>query len=580
MRQDWISLSGMRSLFMSAALLAGSPGLLVSAPAHADGPVTVLYHEPLVLNHSDAVQPKTGVSALQSLPRSTDNNLTFDAFGRRFELELNENIRLNRQRTGAGYTLLQGSVRGAPDSWVRLMRQGDELSGMIRDTTDTYVIEPRTLAVNNLLTTDTATSVNIIYRLADTLIAQGELSCGMADAPVTMNGQMVMDALVSELASELQTVTVLQAQGAQFRASVGVVADFDFFTANGSIASTEATILSRFNIVDGIYSEQLAIEIDVTEIDVSESPGPFTDTTNPEALLDELRIYREMNQAHLAMTHLITGRNLDGSTAGIAYQARLGNNGQIIFGICDNSTGASLSQGTFSTLSSALIIAHELGHNFGAPHDGEAAEPGEPVNPCESTPTTFLMAPDINSNDQFSQCSLTQMQPVVSAAIPDCLTVVPQDGIAVSAPSSVSFKPATPFNLNFTITNIGPDTATNVTAQLMIPGLLTTSSLTVSGGICDLATASCVVDPISRGTSQTIIVGLQSDVEGNYAVTAQATTDIDDDLSDNSATTSVAITNTPQSNSDDGGGGGALGGFGVTGLALLVWLRRRRYNHK
>jgi hypothetical protein len=442
------------------------------------------------------------------------------------------------------------------------------------------VIEPRTLAANTLLTTDTAASVNIIYRLADTLITQGELTCGMTDTPVTMNGKMVMDALVSELASELQTVIVLEAQGAQFRAEVGVVADYDFFTRNGSVASTEATVLSRFNIVDGIYSEQLEIEINVTEIDVSESPGPFTDTTNAEALLDELRIYREMNQTHLAMTHLITGRNLDGSTAGIAYQARLGSNGQIIFGICDNSTGASLSQGTFGTLSSALIIAHELGHNFGAPHDGEAAEPGEPVNPCESTPTTFLMAPDINRNDQFSQCSLTQMQPVVSAAISDCLTVVPQDGIAVSALSSVSFKPATPFTLNFTITNNGPDIATNVTAQLMIPGLLTTSSLTVSGGICDLATASCIVDdPIGSGDSRTIMVGLQSDVEGNYPVTAQATTDIDDDLSDNTATTSVAITNTPQSNSDDGGGGG-LGVFGITSLSLLVWLRRRRYIRK
>jgi hypothetical protein len=33
------------------------------------------------------------------------------------------------------------------------------------------------------------------------------------------------------------------------------------------------------------------------------------------------------------------------------------------------------------------IAAHELGHNFNAPHDGEAGA-------CATTAQTFLMAPD------------------------------------------------------------------------------------------------------------------------------------------------------------------------------------------
>ncbi|MGH8308590.1 MAG: M12 family metallo-peptidase, partial [Steroidobacteraceae bacterium] len=47
--------------------------------------------------------------------------------------------------------------------------------------------------------------------------------------------------------------------------------------------------------------------------------------------------------------------------------------------------------------------AHEIGHNFDAPHDGDTGAA------CASTPQSFLMAPRLNGSQQFSSCSIDQM---------------------------------------------------------------------------------------------------------------------------------------------------------------------------
>src|SRR5262249_20458374 len=140
---------------------------------------------------------------------------------------------------------------------------------------------------------------------------------------------------------------------------------------------------------------------------------PFTKTKASD-LLSELKTYHQGSAAQLALglSHLMTGRDLDGDTVGIAY----------IGTVCDGANASSLSEGRRPTTQSALIAAHEIGHNFGAPHDGETGA-------CASTPQTFLMAPRLNGSDQFSACSIQQIQPFLSRR---CLTAyVPPDAALV-----------------------------------------------------------------------------------------------------------------------------------------------------
>ena len=68
------------------------------------------------------------------------------------------------------------------------------------------------------------------------------------------------------------------------------------------------------------------------------------------------------------LAHLMTGKDLDGTTAGIAY----------LDAACAGDRGVSLSGQSYGTTISALIMAHELGHNFGAPHDGAGGRLRQP----------------------------------------------------------------------------------------------------------------------------------------------------------------------------------------------------------
>lgn len=111
----------------------------------------------------------------------------------------------------------------------------------------------------------------------------------------------------------------------------------------------------------------------------------------------------------------MTGRELlHDTTVGIAY----------LDTVCSLQS-ASLTEARAGKLSAALIslvAAHEIGHNFGAPHDGEAGKACATISPG-----AYLMAPTLSTaNSQFSQCSLDVIAQRVAAA--QCLTAAARSG--------------------------------------------------------------------------------------------------------------------------------------------------------
>lgn len=155
---------------------------------------------------------------------------------------------------------------------------------------------------------------------------------------------------------------------------------------------------SMVNMVEGYYRNGLNIAFDLLTLEFTNG-SVFSSTTNADDLLDDVRMKKDSNQLSFvqnrrALFHLVTGRDFDSTTAGIAY---LG----VACSFNFNSGLSRLAPASNPSIPiSALITAHEIGHNLGAVHDGDD-------NAC---PTGFIMAPSVNpSATSFSSCSIAEI---------------------------------------------------------------------------------------------------------------------------------------------------------------------------
>jgi hypothetical protein len=442
--------------------------------------------------------------------------IRFNAFNRDFALELEPNGRLaglqRRVSTAAAY---RGKIAGRTDSWARLVLTAEGPSGLVFDGKTLYGIEPGGEA-------RLAGGAPAMFRLADVYFAPGELTCEGGTA--ALDGEQAVAALAQEF-------TALAAVAATRNLDLGAVADFEFSQAFG--AAAESALLTRFNNVDGIFSEQLGVQISVEEVDIfTASDDPFTTTVASE-LLDELANYRGATprQDALGLTHLFTGRNLDGSTAGTAFL------GAVCAHRRQNETrsfGAGLTEASRGAVIDSLVAAHEIGHNFGAPHDGAGA--------CASTPTTgFLMAPSISgpTDNRFSACSIEEMQAEIEAAM--CLTRIGPADMSVTLPQPEQAFAGVSFGEIATLDNDGADEAAGVVFTATAGAGLAIEAAEAGGASCAVApsSASCSVGAVGGGASRAVTLTLRAAAPGTFELTASVTATSDQDASDNSATVEV-----------------------------------------
>jgi NAD(P)H-nitrite reductase len=549
--------------FHAALVLAG---LIAAADAHsASRHLTVLHHESIALSRE-----RTG---------ARKERVSFEAYGRRFDLLLESNERVRRAWPNArnGVEPLRGTVEGMPGSWVRLTRDAaGRWRGMVSDGSDVYAIEAASdIASSAVQPIDADSSAPVVFRLSDAILPLDVGSCAVAhvDAPEEeISAQAAYEALTGEL-------QIAAAQAAPTRRlTVGVVADTEFAAVfDRGMGSAEQAIIARMNIVDGIFSEQLGVEIVLAAPTVFRGThDPFT-KSDPKALLEEVRKFRRNSPEHLALglTHLMTGRNMDGETVGIAY---LGS-------VCKSDVAASLSEGTRSTTSAALIAAHEIGHNFNAPHDGE---PGA----CESTPRTYLMAPRLNGSDVFSDCSIAQMRPVIAGA--QCLAhVIPPDVRVQPSVSAVQANVNETFGLTFTVYATGDHASTSVVAQVEVPAGLHVEEASASGSVCAIGAGAvdCTLGELGAGDARTVTLRLNGREPGTSSLLIAVSSANDSVANNNSAQVSVTVVDPAanpvapaQSSGQPGptassGGGGRISAVLLMALACLllftVGLRRR-----
>ena len=145
----------------------GTLALLLAATSAGGGDFRILHAESI-----DLPAEKLVADATRADPALV---ASFEAYGRRFELELEPNERLlsklsaSQKAALARFPVYRGRLAGAPDSWVRLTRIGRNLQGMIWDGAELYVIEAAHTAERFMIAPgQLASSGTAVYRLADT----------------------------------------------------------------------------------------------------------------------------------------------------------------------------------------------------------------------------------------------------------------------------------------------------------------------------------------------------------------------------------------------------------------------------
>ncbi len=472
-------------------ILAALLLLAAGAVAQAESAMRIQYAEPVSL-------------------KATPGIVSFDAYGRRFDLELTNNERVTskfspqRKADLARYHIFRGALVGQAHSWVRLTEFGGRVEGAIWDGQDLYAVTSLDRIAPNLTTPfPGGPTQTVVFRLSDTINAFPGNFC--ADTPSvpkaqSNNGLTQYRAMVAELAARAASTPI------PLQIEISLICDW--MCQSKLAADTTGELLARHNVADGVYAEQVGLLIIPAELRMGPAvPDPFA-STNPDTLLNALSTFRRNNStvAAFGLAHLMTGRDLDGDTLGIAN----------IGGVCDIDEGVSLTEASSISTIDGLIMAHELGHNFGAIHDGTGA--------CASFAQTYLMSPFFNFTGEFSQCSLDTMRPVIEAA--QCIT--PADYADVELPDAaptLNVENDVPLVVPYVVSSSGTQTARSATLEVNAPEDFTITG--ASGGSCTLApdTVTCQLGDIPAGEQRTVNVTLLPAHIGQYIIDARVSAD-------------------------------------------------------
>lgn len=282
----------------------------------------------------------------------------------------------------------RGDVIGHPAGWARMTRIGSAWLGAVFDGRELWFFAPArhhaALAAQLGLAPDTT----LAFTLAD-----------FRDLP-PIDG----DALPAPQPPDHDPPAPAAKQAATSRTlRVSLVLDTEFQARYG--AASESTAIGILNIADGFYSAQVDTHVTLFALRELTTNGTLT-STDAEDLMAAFKTWgNNGNVPFNGVAHLLSGKDFDGNTAGVAY----------IGVLCNSGWGYGVDQATWDAAASASFLAHELGHNYNAQHDGHG-------NTCPSS--GYIMASVLNIGSpptRFSSCSLDYFADYLASHTAACL---------------------------------------------------------------------------------------------------------------------------------------------------------------
>lgn len=297
-----------------------------------------------------------GVGTLK-LPILGGLDLVLEPYGvRTDDYRLSQRGILQRITTpGTALTAFQGTVTGDPDSAVRVLVGPSGVTAIILTGDDTVVVWPKRLTDPDAPRSAHAYTVDTGGRAA------------FAD-PVDSGGEPgIPDPIPEQPFYTLPATQVRQAR-------IFMVADEAFtryhaaYYGIGATDRAEEVAIAVVLMLDAVYAKQVGVRFSIAGVDLWTRPDPFLAPTL-SATLGQLRDYYEFGGGRVTapsrdLTHLLTGIDHPGTEVGRAY-----------VGYLSTSYAYGVSEVLLPTQRTAVLVSHEVGHNFGGVHERAETSP-------------------------------------------------------------------------------------------------------------------------------------------------------------------------------------------------------------
>ncbi len=317
----------------------------------------------------------------------------------------------------------KGSVKGDPRAQARMAVTSKGIEGaIITEGEQFYLQAARSLSRN-------ARADEFVFYSAED-VAETDASCGVTLAEeVAAREELTRERHKGEIEAEFNSpITTLSPMKV---VRIATDADGEYVAAVGGSTQAINQINQIMFLVDGIYQVEIGVTFQIGFQNFWPDPAtdPYTTTipgTN-SGLLAQFRNYWNTNfnpsdpmhpEYNRQLAHLWTGKDLDGSIIGIASVAV----------VCRTPTSAyGLSQ-RFPTSGivdarTAILTAHEIGHNFSAAHTNVSNEDNTVPPDFERSCDNSIMEAGLGQATNSSFCVFSRSQIVGHAnAYGSCLT--------------------------------------------------------------------------------------------------------------------------------------------------------------
>lgn len=201
----------------------------------------------------------------------------------------------------------KGEVVGDLNSTVRLTITQDWVRGYVSSDKGWYFVEP----LNGYKKTEAGDNItHFTYKTTDT---EFEIDFG-DDVIMISEDDSISDTSTIDSLPVTSRLTTLYAD-------IICDGDVEFYNIDPSNwATRQETVI---NNVEGIYDSQMDIEFNIVGQETWVSGGPLT-STDASTLLNQLRDYWLDRTEQRDLVHLFSGKDLDGSTIGLAWQPGIG----------------------------------------------------------------------------------------------------------------------------------------------------------------------------------------------------------------------------------------------------------------